>query len=427
MSGVNHRIRAVVSRDCGDEEAAYLAFAEAKAAGNAQSINVPKPSGTDEGDLLIAAVVTDGNESIDPTVPGDWTTISMASQDGVTLGAWWRIATASEPATHSFTWGSDEQCYAWMMRFTGHSPSNPIHASASSAGSSSSPSCPSVNTTIDNTLILRLGGFDDDDITVDAPGLGGHTTITMDKSNSGSGTCSGGAGYVDLATAGPSGTASFSLTGTQEHRSITVAIAPNSCDSGGGGEGTFEVRVAANSDDAEEDPGGDPKLNNSKLELGQMTWVAFRFAGVTVPQGAQITAAYVSMRAADSNTESTDLTVFGHDSDDAATFNTSSHNISSRPRTSASVTWHNVPNWSMNQYYQTPEIKDIIQEIVDRPGWASGNDLVILIRTDDDQGKRLVVPRDDSSTHAPLFHVEYSSGASGDDGTDYVVWWITVR
>lgn len=178
---------------------------------------------------------------------------------------------------------------------------------------------------------------------------------------------------------------------------------------------TFETRVSSNTDDAEEDGG----TWNTKLELGQMDYVGFRFRNVTVPQGSNIINAYVEMRAADSNTENTDLTIFGQDSDNTSQFSGSS-SMSGRPKTSASVTWHNIPNWTQNQDYQTPNLASIIQEIVDRSGWSSGNSMVIMLRSDDSNGKRMVVAHDygsggdddggGGSTNAPLLHIEYASG-----------------
>ena len=113
------------------------------------------------------------------------------------------------------------------MRFTDHSPTNPINVMASlDSGNNFSPPSPSVTTTIDNALILSLGAFDDDDITVDAPGLSGHTVITMDESGSGSGMVSGGAGYVEQSASGASGTSAFTLTAEQQSRTLTIAIAP---------------------------------------------------------------------------------------------------------------------------------------------------------------------------------------------------------
>ena len=146
----------------------------------------------------------------------------------VTLGAWWKLADASESATHQFIWTGDEQAYAWMMRFTGHDQAAPINAAQVLEGDATpSPPSPAETTTVANTMILRIGGFDDDDINVDDTGLADHTDITMDKSASGNGTCSGGAGYKQQSAIGDSGTSSFSLTGWEQYRTVTVAIAPD--------------------------------------------------------------------------------------------------------------------------------------------------------------------------------------------------------
>jgi hypothetical protein len=75
-------------------------------------------------------------------------------------------------------------------------------------------------------MILRIGGFDDDDITVDNPGLPDCAPITMDESNSSWGTVSGGAGYVCQEATGASGTSNFQLTASEQYITVTIAIAP---------------------------------------------------------------------------------------------------------------------------------------------------------------------------------------------------------
>ena len=76
-------------------------------------------------------------------------------------------------------------------------------------------------------MIVRIGGFDDDDITVDDTGLDdGHTDITMDESGTGSYSCSGGAGYKQQPAIGDSGTVTFDLTSGGQYRTVTIAIAP---------------------------------------------------------------------------------------------------------------------------------------------------------------------------------------------------------
>lgn len=215
----------------------YEEFTEAKAGSDANSLTINTPAGTAEGDLLIAAVTTDSNNksSLSPPAGEGWTQIEVDDQGGeVTLGAWWKLAEASESSSHQFTWDQGEQAYGWMMRFTGHDPSNPIGDKGKLEGASSTPACPSVDTLAANSMVLRIGGFDDDDIGIDDPGLSGHAPITMDESSEGSDTCSGGAGYVLQASPGASGTSEFVLTGSEDYVCVTIAIeaAPPS---GGGG------------------------------------------------------------------------------------------------------------------------------------------------------------------------------------------------
>ncbi|MDJ0806438.1 MAG: hypothetical protein QNJ78_06345 [Gammaproteobacteria bacterium] len=80
----------------------------------------------------------------------------------------------------------------------------------------------------DKMLVLRLGGFDDDDITIGDSGLTDHTTITMNESGSGTGTVSGGAGYFIQTPEGDTDLANFALTRREEFRTLTLAIRPGS-------------------------------------------------------------------------------------------------------------------------------------------------------------------------------------------------------
>jgi hypothetical protein len=151
--------------------------------------NRDSPITTIEGDLLIAALATDGDTTSSLAPPGGegWTEIDVDDRSGqVTLGAWWKLADASESPSHQFTWSGPEQAYGWMMHFTGNA-TDPINVWARDREYSSTPTSPAVTTTVDGCLILRLGAFDNNDITVDSPGLPGHTAITMDESSGGGG------------------------------------------------------------------------------------------------------------------------------------------------------------------------------------------------------------------------------------------------
>ena len=49
----------------------------------------------------------------------------------------------------------------------------------------------------------------------------------------------------------------------------------------------------------------------------------------------------------------------------------------------------------------------MLQEIVNRPGWTSGNALVLIVTG---SGTRTAVAYDKDSSEAPLLYVEYSPG-----------------
>lgn len=212
--------------------ATYEGFAEAKLTNESQTtISIATPSSTSEGDLLVAAMAVDADTTaLSPPSGEGWTQIAKRSHNETNLafGVWWKIASASEPATHDFSKPASEHTYAWIMRFTGHDQANPIDDSSiyENDSRSDTPLSPAVTTSADDTLILRLGGFDDDDIFIDDPGLADHTAITMDETNSGSATCSGGGGYVLQESAGSSGTSNFVLDRSEHGIMVTIAIAP---------------------------------------------------------------------------------------------------------------------------------------------------------------------------------------------------------
>ncbi|MBT8102972.1 MAG: DNRLRE domain-containing protein [Gammaproteobacteria bacterium] len=211
----------------GGDGIAFEEFTDASLSSDGLSITIPKPAGTAAGDLMIATVVTDAEQKPAMTAPPGWTLINHGrASKQVTMDVLWKIADASEPGSYDFSWVKSQQAYGWIMRFTGHDPTAPIHDSQSNGGTSSNPVSPAVTTTIANTMIVRIGGFDDDDITPGDPGLSGHTAVTMGASDTGIGTASGGAGYVLQSGTGESDTSNFALTASEEYRAVTIAIAP---------------------------------------------------------------------------------------------------------------------------------------------------------------------------------------------------------
>jgi hypothetical protein len=134
--------------------------------------------------------------------------------------------------------------------------------------------------------------------------------------------------------------------------------------------------------------------------------VGMRFTGLNIPQGATITSAYVQFQADKTSTGSASVTIRGHDTDDAGTF-TSASDVTSRPQTTASVGW-SPSSWTAGQAgaaQQTPDISAVIQEIVDRSGWSSENDLALILLNGG--GERAAESYDGLPASAPLLHLEF--------------------
>ncbi len=185
---------------------------------------------------------------------------------------------------------------------------------------------------------------------------------------------------------------------------------------------TLEVRIAASTDDAEESTSGGVTRSSTTLDLVRSSanqTVGLRFTGLTIPSGATITSAYVQFKAKTSDSEVTSLTVQAQAADNPASFSGSLYNVSARTRTAALVAWSPAA-WTLGAAgaeQRTPNLAPVLQEVVGRSGWSSGNALALIVTG---SGRRVAFPYDGSQPDAPLLHVEYSvtdGGGSGGGGT----------
>lgn len=111
-------------------------------------------------------------------------------------------------------------------------------------------------------------------------------------------------------------------------------------------------------------------------------FVAMRFTGVSVPPGATIVSAHVQFTSrGNSGADPCSLLVSFEDADNAAALGWNPFNFSSRQQTGA-VPWA-PPLWpTANQSgaaQRTPNLAGILQAVIDRPGWATGNSVVAFV------------------------------------------------
>ncbi|WGY46803.1 hypothetical protein [Vibrio sp. ABG19] len=174
---------------------------------------------------------------------------------------------------------------------------------------------------------------------------------------------------------------------------------------------TLSRRIAASSDDAEEKADGSVKTNSSDLELvydGSNQVVGMRFTQIDVPQGANIVGAYIQFQADETKAVETTLLIQGELAANPVTFVRESHNVSSRVRTAASVTW-TPPEWRLvgesDSKQKTPDISAIISEVTSQAGWVPGNALVVIVTG---IGERVAEAYDGEPDGAPIIHIEYT-------------------
>lgn len=102
-----------------------------------------------------------------------------------------------------------------------------------------------------------------------------------------------------------------------------------------------------------------------------------RFRNVTIPVGATITGAFLVLTPpSTTDLESPVTDVYGELNATPSAFTTYA-NYAGRARTTNYVAW-TLPLFSAAIPVYSPDIADVVQEIVDLVGWASGNDMVIF-------------------------------------------------
>ena len=156
-----------------------------------------------------------------------------------------------------------------------------------------------------------------------------------------------------------------------------------------GNEASHMAEVQSPSDDAEQ------MLLGAGFDAGRTAMDCcsrvngIRFQGIPIPKNAPILSAHIVFEANAASAVPTSMTFRGDDVDDSPTF-TAATDVVSRllTLTAAGVTWPSVPDWAVGQQDRSPDLKSIVQEIVNRPGWAAGNALSIIVQGTGDRQMR---------------------------------------
>jgi uncharacterized repeat protein (TIGR02543 family) len=203
------------------------------------------------------------------------------------------------------------------------------------------------------------------------------------------GACAGTSATCEVTmNAARSVTATFSIAATNGVTEVLSRIAE-------GANSAEEFRQASKVD-ANDYPVGWTYTSSSDLELGfdpshAGQYVGLRFTGLEVPQGAQIISAvieFTALAAGESGRNvQVNLQVGAEATDDAPAFaqdalGTPSFGLSGRtltPTTSWTIPGGAENAWSAGLVYTSADVSPVVQAVVDRAGWQSGNAMVIVI------------------------------------------------
>ena len=195
---------------------------------------------------------------------------------------------------------------------------------------------------------------------------------------------------------------------------------------------TLVSGIKSASDDMEElirggeEGAGNMDASSSDIEIGVQEpgqaetvpqYVGLRFADLTIPQGATITGAYIQFTVDENkNGNPFNVDIVAEDVDNAPTFTVAQYDISSRyasHSTASSVNWTLAGDGStdwLNEndatpLQRTPDISSLVQAVVGRTGWASGNAMSFIMVGG---GCRTAISYEKNAAKAAVLHVDYT-------------------
>lgn len=166
---------------------------------------------------------------------------------------------------------------------------------------------------------------------------------------------------------------------------------------------SYTVSVSAN--DAYEDATITDIASSDLLMWRSGDWVGLRFLSVALAGSYTIDVAHLHVTVTDA--VAIRCTITGDNADSAAIFADIANNISGRTDTSASASWSANP--SNYTEVESPSIKTIVEEIIARGGWNSGQNMALLMQWTTG-GNSGFFSWDGSSSDAAHLHVEYTEG-----------------
>ena len=131
------------------------------------------------------------------------------------------------------------------------------------------------------------------------------------------------------------------------------------------------------------------RLGDAVLRIGRGYLTALRFENIPLARGAQIQSVVLTTYSPYTTSAVVNLRYYAEATDNSLPLTPTVADFPSRPPTDNSVTDTPGP-WVARTYNTGPDLVAIIQEIVDRPGWAPGNAVTLFIADNQSPSQRLI-------------------------------------
>jgi glucose/arabinose dehydrogenase len=147
--------------------------------------------------------------------------------------------------------------------------------------------------------------------------------------------------------------------------------------------GMLTAQIASGADDVNE---VNSTLASSEITLwlgnassATTSFTGLRFNNIVVPRGATITSARLEFYSTQSQRISVSLQMAADAADSSQPF-TATNRPGVRTVTTARVNHTSNTSWNANAWYALDDIRVLVQEVINRPNWQSGNSLSIILR-----------------------------------------------
>ncbi len=221
------------------------------------------------------------------------------------------------------------------------------------------------------------------------------------------------ANAVRLALTYTTGGATSTSTSTPTRTSTaTVTRTPTITATSSGGGTQVARQIAASADDVNED-GASYVDNSSTVWFGNATsttasYTGLRFTSLTIPQGATITSAKLQVYVPGTSWNQLDFSYAAENAGNSAAF-TSANRPSQRTLTTQTVAHSSDVNWPANTWIDLDEISSVVQPVIGRADWASGNALSIILRgTGTAYARKFVAAYDGTPANAVRLVIVYA-------------------